>query len=220
MATQTGTTLKTYFNTGDQPTEAQFGDLIDSNLNLTDGGTVVGALTSNTSIGNVPASQAFGIYEAAYELKFGATTGGSTTITTTDNGLIKTVATLPANARIIDAYMLTTEVFDSNDEKGMDLVVTSTSPASADTAITGDVVQVITAAEYKSGTSGALNSFVSAVWSSAGTGGTSIVASGAGTHLCLINTDGSNTGDAIQTGKIVVYIKYMGSAAPVANTTV
>ena len=214
MATQTGTTLKTYFNTGDQPTEAQFGDLIDSNLNLTDGGDVAG------HIGNVPAGQAFGIYEAAYELKFGATTGGSTTITTTDNGLIKTVATLPANCRIIEAYMLTTEAFDSNDEKGMDLVVTSTNPASADTAITGDVVQVITAAEYKSGTSGALNSFVSAVWHNANATGTSIVASGAGTHLVLINTDGSNTGDAIQTGKIVVYIKYMGSAAPVANTTV
>jgi hypothetical protein len=45
MATQTATTLKTYFNTGDQPTEAQFGDLIDSNLNLTDGGTVAGATT-------------------------------------------------------------------------------------------------------------------------------------------------------------------------------
>tara|TARA_R110002049_G_scaffold240797_1_gene414627 strand:- start:475 stop:975 length:501 start_codon:yes stop_codon:yes gene_type:complete len=42
MATQTGTVLKTYFNTGDQPTEAQFGDLIDSNLNLTEGGAVVG----------------------------------------------------------------------------------------------------------------------------------------------------------------------------------
>ena len=214
MATQTGTTLKTYFNTGDQPTEAQFGDLIDSNLNLTDGGDVAG------HIGNVPAGQAFGIYEAAYELKFGATTGGSTTITTTDNGLIKTVATLPANCRIIEAYMLTTEAFDSNDEKGMDLVVTSTNPASADTAITGDVVQVITAAEYKSGTSGALNSFVSAEFSATGAASTTIVSSGAGTHLVLINTDGSNTGDAIQTGKIVVYIKYMGSAAPVANTTV
>ena len=45
MATQTGTTLKTYFNTGDQPTEAQFVDLIDSNLNLTDGGTVTGTFT-------------------------------------------------------------------------------------------------------------------------------------------------------------------------------
>ena len=51
MATQTGTTLKTYFNTGDQPTVAQFGDLIDSNLNLTDGGDVAG------HIGNVPAGQ-------------------------------------------------------------------------------------------------------------------------------------------------------------------
>ena len=37
------TTLKTYFNTGDQPTETQFGELIDGNLNLNDGGTVVGA---------------------------------------------------------------------------------------------------------------------------------------------------------------------------------
>jgi len=44
MATQTGTTLKTYFNTGDKPTEAQFADLIDSNLNLTDGGTSTGTV--------------------------------------------------------------------------------------------------------------------------------------------------------------------------------
>ena len=219
---------------------SDFDNILDSMLNLADadaqtitsattitGATtlsstlgVTGAMTSETSNALTPASQDFGIYEAAYELKFGATTGGSTTITTTDNGLVKTVATLPANARIIDAYMLTTEVFDSNDAKGLDLVVSSTAPAAADTAITGDVVQVITAAEMQSGTSGALNAFVSAVWSAAGTGGTSIVASGAGTHLCLINTDGSNTGDAIQTGKVVVYIKYMGASAPVANTTV
>ena len=33
MAHATGTTLKTYFNTGDQPTESNFEDLIDSNLN-------------------------------------------------------------------------------------------------------------------------------------------------------------------------------------------
>tara|TARA_R110000822_G_scaffold219723_1_gene353824 strand:+ start:23 stop:673 length:651 start_codon:yes stop_codon:yes gene_type:complete len=182
--------------------------------------TTTAAATFSGSVGKVPTGQAFGIYEAAFELKFGATTGGSTTFTTTDNGLVKTVATLPANARIIDAYILTTEVFDSNDEKGVDLVVTSTSPASADTAISGGVVQVITAAEMKSGTSGALNAFVSAVWSAADTSGTSIVASGAGTHLCLINTDTNNVGDAVQTGKVVVYIKYMGSAAPVANTTV
>ena len=50
MAIQNRTTLKGYFNTGDQPTEAQFHDLIDSQINLTDGGTVTGNISSNTAI--------------------------------------------------------------------------------------------------------------------------------------------------------------------------
>ena len=50
MATQTGTTLKTYFNTGDKPTEAQFVDLIDSNLNLTDGGNATGIISSSNHL--------------------------------------------------------------------------------------------------------------------------------------------------------------------------
>ena len=40
MAIQARTTLAGYFNTGDKPTETQFGHLIDSALNLNDGGTV------------------------------------------------------------------------------------------------------------------------------------------------------------------------------------
>ena len=43
MSAQNRTTLKGYFNTGDKPTETQFTNLIDSGLNLTDGGTVAGA---------------------------------------------------------------------------------------------------------------------------------------------------------------------------------
>jgi hypothetical protein len=164
-----------------------------------------------------PDNQSFGIYEAVYELSFGATTGGNTSITTTDNGLIKTVATVPANAFFLDAKILTSEVFDSDDEKGMDLAVCSTTPAAADDAMTATAL-VITAAEMKSSASGALNSLVGSVFSS--TTASSVVAGGAGTHLCLINTDGSNAADAIQTGKVIVYIKYAGSAAPVANTTV
>lgn len=39
MAQQTRTTLKTYFNTGDTPTEAQFIDLIDSLHSISDDGT-------------------------------------------------------------------------------------------------------------------------------------------------------------------------------------
>tara|TARA_R110001592_G_scaffold37424_3_gene124837 strand:- start:154 stop:831 length:678 start_codon:yes stop_codon:yes gene_type:complete len=47
MSTQTRTELKTYFNTGDKPTEGQFANLIDSQLNLTDGGTVAAACDVN-----------------------------------------------------------------------------------------------------------------------------------------------------------------------------
>ena len=36
MAQQNKTTLKTYFNTGDKPTEAQFADLVDSSINPSD----------------------------------------------------------------------------------------------------------------------------------------------------------------------------------------
>jgi len=36
MAQKNRTTLKSYFNTGDKPTEQQFGDLIDSCFNLED----------------------------------------------------------------------------------------------------------------------------------------------------------------------------------------
>ena len=52
-------TLKTYFNTGDKPTETHFGEVIDGNLNLVDGGTVVGATTFTnhiTASGNISAS--------------------------------------------------------------------------------------------------------------------------------------------------------------------
>ena len=47
MANATKTVLKTYFNTGDQPTEANFVNLIDSNINQTDttAQTVASALT-------------------------------------------------------------------------------------------------------------------------------------------------------------------------------
>ena len=159
-----------------------------------------------------PASSDFGIYEAAFEINFG-TSGRATSITTTDNGLIKTVATLPANALVLDAAIVTTVAFDSDDEKGVDLVIGSTSPAAADTAITA-TAQIITAAELKNSSVGALGKGQGMV------GTANFIAGGAGTHLCLINTDGSNDSDTITAGKVTIYIKYAGASAPVANTTV
>ena len=59
MAIQTRTVLKTYFNTGDKPTETQFVDLIDSSLNLTDGETLSmgGTPFTKTDIDNLKAGK-------------------------------------------------------------------------------------------------------------------------------------------------------------------
>lgn len=50
MAQRNRTTLKTFFETGDFPTESQFGDLIDSCYNENDDGTPLTSVSVGTSI--------------------------------------------------------------------------------------------------------------------------------------------------------------------------
>ena len=88
MSAETRTTLKTYFNTGDKPTETQFGNLIDSNLNLTDGGTVAGnavftgdaeftALNNTVTliVGDVGNNTTINTLVSGYTYHIGTTTG-------------------------------------------------------------------------------------------------------------------------------------------------
>ena len=53
MAQQNRTILKNYFQTGDKPSQTQYADLIDSNLNLQDTSdqTMQGALRTNDVLG-------------------------------------------------------------------------------------------------------------------------------------------------------------------------
>ena len=43
MATKTESQLKAFFETGDKPSSTEFGHVMDSHLNLTDGGTIQSA---------------------------------------------------------------------------------------------------------------------------------------------------------------------------------
>jgi hypothetical protein len=144
---------------------------------------------------------------------------GAVTMTSTDNGLIKTVATVPANCLVLACHVITSEVFSDGDTSVVDLCISSTSPAAADTAMTstGDIIASM---DLGSDAKGAIGSISSAAFSGAQVA--SVVAGGAGTHLCLINNGGNNhTGTALNTsGKIVIHIKYIGSAKAVANTAV
>ena len=105
MGAQTATTLKGYFETGDQPTATQFIDVFDSMLNLTDGGTVGGAtvlsgantLSGATSITGVTTlSGAAGIKGA--EAVIYASSGVVTTGAVINSGAM----TVPAGSIITD----------------------------------------------------------------------------------------------------------------------
>ena len=64
MALSTNTTLKTYFNAGDEPTEAQFAELIDSSMIPGIMGLTAVTLTSNTTLAVATHSVQTGNYVA------------------------------------------------------------------------------------------------------------------------------------------------------------
>lgn len=78
MAQRNRTTLKTYFNTGDTPTETQFSDLIDSAYNPTDDGAVL-PIATTTTLGGVIADGA--TITVGVDGTISAVTGGSGDVT-------------------------------------------------------------------------------------------------------------------------------------------
>ena len=81
MAKYNRTILKGYFQTGNIPSQAQYGDLIDSNLNLSDTGVqiVPGTLSSSILISNE-------ITSSGNILAVGAIKGATSTFDTVDTG--------------------------------------------------------------------------------------------------------------------------------------
>ena len=72
MAKQTRTVLKSFFQTGDVPTEGQYVDLIDSNLNLSENNTGDIQLTGDiTASGNISASNTSGTHILGGDLTVG-----------------------------------------------------------------------------------------------------------------------------------------------------
>lgn len=166
--------------------------------------------SGSSSVGHVSdadktSSTGGGYYRYVREIDF-----EDVTINTTDNALVAAVCTLPADAQILRAYFYTTEVFNSDDEKGVDLVTAASLPA-VGSAVTA-VASIHAALELKSSASGALHAYVGAAQS--GATENSVVDGGAtGTNVAFINTDGSNTGHTITSGKVLVVLEYIGTAA-------
>ncbi len=112
MATNvTKTTLKTYFNTGDQPTEANFTDLVDSNLNLAD--TTAQTVVSATTFGGQMSASAVYASGALHMEDTGATGRGAGALT----GSAFSVKTANINGECITTILVDLEGMKSkNDE--------------------------------------------------------------------------------------------------------
>ncbi len=108
MSAETRSTLKGHFNTGDKPTETQFANLIDSGLNLTDGGTVAGIAVFSSHItasGNISASGTI------FANSFQSATGGELDLTST--------ATIDINAVTVDIDASDNITLDAADDNAL-----------------------------------------------------------------------------------------------------
>ena len=156
----------------------------------------------------------YGVYEFIAETDFGASTS-----TATDNGLIKTIATIPADSMIMEAAYMTTEVFGHNNTNTTDLVTVNTAAAcdTLDEAITA-VATIFDGLTLKSSGNGALGTIGQAAFS--GNTANNVATSGTSTHLVWINKGTGNGTAATVSGKVLVHIKYIGSGAPAIDTRV
>jgi hypothetical protein len=167
-------------------------------------------LTGVEQVGMAPTQDTYGVYEAVFETDFGGYTA-----TATDNGLQKTVATLPASARILSCHIICSEAFSDTNTNATDLVLTATT-LTADVAVSS-ALTILDGVDLGSDANGAAGVITGAVF--ADTTFDYIGDGGAGTQLVWINKGGSNGTTKKTSGKVVVYIKYIGSAGSSALTT-
>jgi hypothetical protein len=159
------------------------------------------------------AADGAGIYEVIFETDFGGYTA-----TATDNGLIKTAITIPTDSMIIAASTIVTEVVGQNNTSTIDLVSATTAGSdTADEAVSA-VLTIIDGLDFKSSGAGALGALGAPVYANdivhhIGSTGTS-------TTLCWINKGTGNGTAAYVSGKILTYIKYMGTGPASADTRV
>ena len=96
MSAVNRTTLQGYFNVGDKPTAANFLDLIDSNLNLTDGGTVAGATTFTGAVTTASVTKGLVSITATDAITAAEHAGRTIVLNAADAASTAVVCTLPA----------------------------------------------------------------------------------------------------------------------------
>tara|TARA_R110001592_G_scaffold9961_2_gene52135 strand:+ start:234 stop:1391 length:1158 start_codon:yes stop_codon:yes gene_type:complete len=144
MAKQNRTILKTYFQQGDIPTQGQYADLIDSQLNLNDGGTQIlsGSISASNFVSSAGISLA-GTISSSGNLEIGNITSSA--------GVSIAGKLIAASAVITDItgsnisaslQLITDKIQQGSAAKGVNIIghITSSGNISSSGTITGDTL--------------------------------------------------------------------------------
>ncbi len=167
--------------------------------------------SGSSCIGHVSENNdGYGIYRYVREIDF-----AGVSMTATDNGLIKTICTLPDNAHVTRFDVLCTEAFSDNNTRSVDFGTTASASA-ADAAITVSTA-FLTSFSCASGGSGAKDTLVQ----TAHAGNTKdLIAQVTEQKVVMFNDSTSNNTTELTSGKLMFIIEYIGSAAATDLTTV
>jgi hypothetical protein len=150
----------------------------------------------------------FGLYTYVREIDFvkGGATGGGYTATTTDDGLVARLCSVPANTHILNMSVQLTEAFTGG--LASTGVISLGHDADSDVVSGADVTSEtdLVASIDVSGVAGSVVGCLQAA------GGTTVGATKL--ELCLYN-NGNNTAGACTTGKLLFIMQCLASAAPV-----
>ena len=138
--------------------------------------------------------------------------------TATDNGLVKTIFSFPANIRVLAFNVICSETISSNNTANVDFAITNAAATAANQVISATGT-VMAGADLKS----SVNGTAGVDFQPAFAGGTdAYIADGGATgdKLVMINNGTSNTAETKTSGKFVVYMKYVGAGPASLLTTV
>ena len=99
MAQQNRSNLEAYFATGDTPTAAEFAEVFESNLNLTDGGTVAGATTFSGAVKVVGTGASLAHKRPVYN---SVAQTAAKTLTTDDSGTLIVLGSTAAQIQVFN----------------------------------------------------------------------------------------------------------------------
>ena len=155
----------------------------------------------------------WGVYEVAFEVDFNGLTA-----TGTDNGGVKTVASLPATCHLLDARIVATETFASQ-HLSVDLVCIDSDETPAVSAMTeeGESTSLLNV-DLDAGASGTAGTITHHQSLAFGDNRAHTGAYGGGT-LMFINEGENNVTTPHTAGKVMVYVKYIGSGLATKDTT-